>query len=246
MRMPKQYRLFLLFWLTLPLSYASAEGEDAPFDAELAARLSYSKSGYTTRRIRIDGDFNRMADHTESTVALRFDREYNRPAGGQAEISIDKYDVNGKIRQFWDDEGHFLYISPRMRHNRDGYYSRSRSLRAGLGKRYALEDRMKISAELGSGYREALLQDDTPVTEALRTLALSFQWEPSEDTRLKADWIDESSTRERYRTLELSLRHRLTNHLGLKYTIDYNRAYPFASTDDTSELDINFGISYRF
>lgn len=236
----------LLLCLALLAAEAHADMRDAPFDAEVAARFSYSKSGYTTRRIRVDADFNQMVDHTESTVALRFDREYNRPAGGQAEISIDKYDANGKIRQFWDDAGDFVYISPRMRHNRDGYYSRSRSLRAGLGKRYELEDRVLLSGELGSGYREARLQDDSTVTEALKTLALSFQWDPAEDTRVKLDWIDESSTRERYRTLELSLRHRLTNHLGLKYTLDYNRAYPFASTDNTSEMDMNIGISYRF
>lgn len=82
--------------------------------------------------------------------------------------------------------------------------------------------------------------------ETLYTLSSKLDYAVSESLSIKAQVVDEHSNRENYRTLSLSLRNRLTDRLGLKYEMNYRKAFPFDSAPSQGESSFDAGLSYQF
>lgn len=223
---------------------------DAPVLNKLAGDIdgqySYNKSEYTSRRLTLAADLAYPMPQRELDGELRFDREYIKEEGTPQAINRDRYDASVKFKQFFDDEPYYVYVSPRVRHNRFGYYQSAQALRVGGGRKFGGDGSWHASLELGTGYRVAHAEDGDNVSEVLYTTSLKASWDISEQLSLKFNGVQEQSRRETFRTMGLALRNKLTNHIGLKYELLYRRSFPFDSQEKDGELSAEFGVSYSF
>lgn len=213
---------------------------------DIDGKYSYNKSEYTSRRLTLAADLAYPMPQRELDGELRFDREYIKEEGVPQAINRDRYDANVKFKQFFDDEPYYLYVSPRVRHNRFGYYQSAQAMRVGAGRKFGGDANWNVSLELGSGYRVAHAEDGDNISEVLYTTSVKASWDISEQLSLKFNGVQEQSRRETFRTMSLALRNKLTNHIGLKYELLYRRSFPFDSQEKDGELSAEFGVSYSF
>ncbi len=213
---------------------------------DVDGQYSYNKSEYTSRRLTLAADLAYPMPQRELDGELRFDREYIKEEGVPQAINRDRYDASVKFKQFFDDEPYYLYVSPRVRHNRFGYYQSAQAMRVGAGRKFGGDGNWNLSLELGSGYRVAHSEDDDNISEVLYTTSLKASWDITEQLSLKFNGVQEQSRRETFRTMSLALRNKLTNHIGLKYEVLYRRSFPFDSQEKDGELSADFGVSYSF
>lgn len=234
----------------LAMMACKAAQADAPIHNKLAGDIdgqySYNKSEYTSRRLTLAADLAYPMPQRELDGELRFDREYIKEEGAPQAINRDRYDASVKFKQFFDDEPYYGYVSPRVRHNRFGYYQSAQALRVGGGRKFGSDGSWHASLELGTGYRVAHAEDGDNVSEVLYTTSLKASWDISEQLSLKFNGVQEQSRRETFRTMGLALRNKLTNHIGLKYELLYRRSFPFDSQEKDGELSAEFGVSYSF
>lgn len=227
---------------------ASVGAQEAPRSpsGEIDGHYSFNRSSYTTRELSLAAEVAWPLVHSELDGEFRFDREFIKLSGTPVEVNTDKYDANLKYKYFLNDSPYYAYVSPRLRYNRFGYYRRAQSVRSGLGRKFGGEAPWEIDLELGTGYREARLADDEPISETLYTMTVKARWAVSDTLSIKLNWVNERSRREAYRTVTLGLRNKLTDKLGLKYEVLYRRAFPFESIEKDGELLAAVGLSYSF
>lgn len=224
----------------------TATPSDASFSGDVDGQYSYNKSEYTSRRLTLAADVAYLMPQHELDGELRFDREYIKEADSPRSINRDRYDANIKLKQFFDDSPYYTYVSPRVRHNRFGYYQSAQALRAGVGRKFGGDDNWTVSAELGSGYRVAHSEEGDNISEVLYTSSVKASWEISDQLSIKFNGAQEQSRRETFRTMSLALRNKLTNLIALKYEVLYRRSYPFDSKVKDGELSAEFGVGYSF
>lgn len=240
------YALIALIGL-MDLGVAQAETPvQDKLTGDVDGQYSYNKSEYTSRRLTLAADLAYPMPQRELDGELRFDREYIKEEGAPQAINRDRYDASVKFKQFFDDEPYYLYVSPRVRHNRFGYYQSAQAMRVGAGRKFGGDGNWNLSLELGSGYRVAHSEDDDNISEVLYTTSLKASWDITEQLSLKFNGVQEQSRRETFRTMSLALRNKLTNHIGLKYEVLYRRSFPFDSQEKDGELSADFGVSYSF
>ncbi|MBI5927144.1 MAG: DUF481 domain-containing protein [Aquabacterium sp.] len=162
-------------------------------------------SEYTSRRLTLAVDVAHLLPQRELDGELRFDREYIKDADTPQSINRDRYDANIKFKQFFDSSPYDAYVSPRVRHNRFGYYQSAQALRAGVGRKFGGDGDWTVSAELGSGYRVAHAEDGDNVSEVLYTTSVKANWEVTDQLSLKFNGVQEQSRRETFRTMGLAL-----------------------------------------
>ncbi|MBI2734103.1 MAG: DUF481 domain-containing protein [Aquabacterium sp.] len=176
---------------------------DAPVLNKLAGDIdgqySYNKSEYTSRRLTLAADLAYPMPQRELDGELRFDREYIKEEGAPQAINRDRYDASVKFKQFFDDEPYYVYVSPRVRHNRFGYYQSAQALRVGGGRKFGGDGGWHASLELGTGYRVAHAEDGDNISEVLYTTSLKASWDISEQLSLKFNGVQEQSRRETFR-----------------------------------------------
>lgn len=226
-----------------------AQADDAAQGAlsgDVDGLYSYNKSEYTSRRLTLAADVVYAMPQRELDGELRFDREYVKEQDNPRAINRDRYDANLKFKQFFEASPYYAYVSPRVRHNRFGYYQSAQALRAGVGRKFGGQGDWTVSAELGSGYRVAHAEDGDNVSEVLYTTSVKANWDVTEQLSLKFNGVQEQSRRETFRTMGLALRNKLTNHIALKYEVLYRRSFPFDSKEKDGELSAEFGVGYSF
>lgn len=224
----------------------AAEPANHVLTGDLDGQYSYSKTDYTSRRLTLAADLAYPMPQKELDGDLRFDREYIKEEGNEPSLNRDRYDASLKFKQFFDDSPYYAYVSPRIRHNRFGYYQSAQALRVGGGRKFGGEGNWMVNLELGSGYRVAHSDDGENISEVLYTTALKATWDITDQLSLKFSGTQEQSRRETLRTMSLALRNKLTNHIGLKYEVLYRRSFPFDSLEKDGELSAEFGVSYAF
>lgn len=235
--------------VALVLWVGCAQADEAADDAlsgDVDGQYSYNKSEYTRRRLTLAVDVAYLMPQRELDGELRFDREYIKEADSPQSINRDRYDANIKFKQFFDGSPYYAYVSPRVRHNRFGYYHSAQALRGGVGRKFGGDGNWTVSTELGSGYRVAHAEDGDNVSEVLYTTSLKASWDVTEQLSLKFNGVQEQSRRETFRTMGLALRNKLTNHIALKYEVLYRRSFPFDSKEKDGELSAEFGVGYSF
>lgn len=230
-----------------------ARAEEPPHDpyyefaGDIDGQYSYNKSEYVSRRLTLAADVSYPMPERELDGELRFDREYvKEDADTGPNINRDKYDASLKFKQFFDGSPYYAFVSPRVRHNRFGYYQSAQSLRAGLGRRFGEGSVWAINLELGSGYRVAHAEGGENISEVLYITTLKANWDINDRLSLKFNGVQEQSARETFRTMSLALRNKLTDHIGLKYEVLYRRSFPFDSQQKDGEIAAEFGVSYTF
>lgn len=237
--------VFVMWWSGVAGAWATAPAEDS-FSGDVDGQYSYNKSEYTARRLTLAADVVYLLPQRELDGELRFDREYIKEEDSPQAINRDRYDANIKFKQFFDDSPYYAYVSPRVRHNRFGYYQSAQALRAGAGRKFGGDGHWTVSAELGSGYRVAHSEDGDNISEVLYTSSVKASWEITDQLSIKFNGVQEQSRRETFRTMGLALRNKLTNHIALKYEVLYRRSYPFDSKEKDGELSAEFGVGYSF
>lgn len=240
-----------LFMLSMPgwachAAEASSSTPDEGLQGDVDGLYSYNKSEYTSRRLTLAADLAYAMPQRELDGELRFDREYIKEEGLTPEINRDRYDASVKFKQFFDSTPYYAYVSPRVRHNRFGYYQDAQALRAGLGRRFGEGRDWMLNLEMGSGYRVAHAEDGDNVSEFLYTATVKASWDVTSQLSLKFNGVQEQSRRETFRTMALALRNKLTQHIALKYELLYRRSYPFDSRQKDGELSAEFGVGYTF
>lgn len=235
-------------WMALSLASASAGAEASAetFSGDVDGQYSYNKSEYTSRRLTLAADVAYLMPQRELDGELRFDREYIKEENDPQAINRDRYDASIKFKQFFDDSPYYAYVSPRVRHNRFGYYQSAQALRAGLGRKFGGNGGWTVSAELGTGYRVAHSEDGDNISEVLYTSSVKANWDITDQLSIKFNGVQEQSRRETFRTMGLALRNKLTNHIALKYEVLYRRSYPFDSKEKDGALSAEFGVGYSF
>ncbi len=216
------------------------------WSGDMSFGLSFNSSSSLSRRTTADAELLLTRPDSDISFDLAFDRETVKVPGQQAELDRDKYDVNVKYRHTLWDADTFVYLSPRLRHNVYGYYVRTSALRAGLGHRWQTSRNLNLTLEGGTGYRHARLYNDGTATEVLFTVAGRARWQVSPGVQLRLSVVHEQSRQERYRTLDISLRSRLTDHVGLQVKASHSRGFPFSSIEPDGETELDVGVSYEF
>lgn len=232
-------------WVVEPVWAEMAEPPHT-WSGEVDGHYSLAKSTYTTRDISLSADFTRPMPGSELDGEFRFDREFIKLEGTPVEVNTDKYDTSVKYKRFIEESPYYAFVSPRTRYDRFGFYRRAQSIRAGGGRKFGGSEVWEVDAELGSGYREATVDEGFTVSEMLYAMSLKARWQATDSLSLKFNWGNEWSSRESYTTVTLGIRNKLTDKLGLKYEVVYRRAFPFESQDEGGELLTNVGLSFRF
>ena len=227
----------------MPLGAWAAE---PVWSGDTSFSLSFNSSDVFSRRTSSDAELLRQQGDSETSFDLSFDREVVKVAGERPELNRDKYDVNVKFREFLADGASFLYLSPRLRHNANGYYVTAQALRVGVGRRWQASESTTLTLETGTGARHARIYSGGHEDEMLWTLAGRMSWKINPQVQLRLNVVHEQSNRERYRTLDAVLRTSLTEHLGLQVKASYSRGFPFSSTERTGEAELDLGVSYAF
>lgn len=217
---------------------------ESGWSGDLAFGLQLSGSTYISRRTTADADVAYRQGRYQFLGELAFDREVVKVEGQPLEVDRDRYDVNLKVRRYLDDPAVFLFVSPRFRHNANGYYVTTRALRLGGGWVARPRDTLTLTLEGATGYRTAGLQGGGRVNEALWGARAQLRWQLSESVQLRANLAHEQSALERYRTVDLGLRTKLSAHLGVLVKASYERGYPFSSTDRSAETELDVSLSY--
>jgi len=213
---------------------------------DVDGQFSFSKSEYTSRQVTLDANVSYLLPGREFEGEMTFERAYIKEEGNRASLDKDKYDANVKLRQYFEESPYYAYVSPRVRHNRFGYYQSAQALRTGLGRKFGGDGDWVVNLELGSGYRVARVEGGENVSEVLYTATLKTSWAISETLSLRFNGVQEQSRRETFRTMSLALRNKITRSIGLKYEVVYQRSYPFDALEKDGELSADFGISYSF
>lgn len=232
-----------LFWST---ASEAREPVNYVLSGDLDGQYSYSKSDYTSRRLSLAADLAYPMPNKELDGEARFDREYIKEEGNAPSLNRDRYDASVKYKHFYDDSPYYAFVSPRIRHNRFGYYQSAQALRFGGGRKFVGDSDWTVTLELGTGYRVAHAEDGENISEVLYTTSLKANWNINEQLSLKFNGTQEQSRRETFRTMSLALRNKLTNQIGLKYELLYRRSYPFDSLEKDGEVSAEFGVSYSF
>lgn len=214
------------------------------WSGDLGFGLQLSGSTYTSRRTTADADVAYRQGRYEFLSELAFDREVVKVEGQPLEVDRDRYDLNLKVRRYLDDPAVFLFVSPRFRHNANGYYVSTRALRLGAGWSVKPMDSLALTLEGATGYRTARVQGGGRVNEALWGARAQLRWQLSDSVQLRANVAHEQSALERYRTVDLGLRTKLSSHLGVLVKASYERGFPFSSTDRNAETELDVSLSY--
>ncbi len=228
------------------LGCAGAHAELYVWSGDVDGHYAFAQATYTTREISLSSDLTLPLPHSELDGEFRFDREYIQIKGTPLEVNTDKYDAILKYKYFLDDTPYYLYVSPRMRYDRFGFYQKAQSIRSGAGRKFGSSTALEYNLELGTGYREAMLAGQGEVSEILYIASIKGRWNASETVSVKLNWVNEWSSRESYTTLTLGVRNKLTDKLGLKYELLYRRAFPFDSQEKDGEWLSEVGLSYSF
>ncbi|MDE2076722.1 MAG: DUF481 domain-containing protein [Burkholderiales bacterium] len=235
----------LLSGVITPVGAATAEAPQT-WSGEVDGHYSLAKSAYTTRNISLSADFTRPMPGSELDGEFRFDREFIKLEGTPVEVDSDKYDASLKYKRFIEESPYYAFVSPRTRYDRFGFYRRAQSIRAGGGRKFGGSETWEVDAELGSGYREATVDQGFTVSELLYAMSLKARWAVTDSLAVKFNWGNEWSSRESYTTVTLGIRNKLTDKLGLKYEVVYRRAFPVESQDKGGEVLTDIGLSFRF
>jgi putative salt-induced outer membrane protein YdiY len=248
----KHLRHLVLFVFAVVLAWGPASAvhaTESPLDAwsgDVDGLYEFNKSEYTSSRLTLSIDVSYPMAGRALDGELRFDREYVKEQDNSTSIDKDKYDASLKYKEYLDDSSYYLYASPRMRHNRNGFYHSAQAVRTGLGRKLGGEGDWVVNLELGSGYRVAHTDQGEDISEVLYTVTVKATWAINERISLKFNGVQEQSRRETFRTMSLALRDKLTNKFGLKYEVFYRRSYPFDAFEKDGELSAEVGISYSF
>lgn len=230
----------------VPLAHADEPPKYHVWHGDVDGQFSYSKSEYSSRQLTLAADVSYLMPTRELDGELMFERAYVKEADSKASVDKDKYDASLKLKQFFDETPYYAYVSPRVRHNRFGYYQSAQAMRAGLGRKFGGDGVWVVNLELGSGYRVAHTEGGENVSEVLYTTTLKASWAVTETFSIRFNGVQEQSRRETFRTMSLGLRNKITNSIGLKYEVVYRRSYPFDAYDKDGELSADVGISYSF
>lgn len=229
--------------LVLAPAQADTPAPATAWTGDVALGLQLSDSESKTRRYTASADLSRRHARSELSLEFDLDREYVKIPGNQAELDRDRYDLRLKYRHDLQGEALFGYVSPRWRRNASGYYVQAKALRAGLGGRFQPLEPMQLTLEAGAGYRVARVEGGAAVREGLATVAAQARWQLRPGVEWRLELTHEQSRQERYRTLETSLRTKITERLGVQVRASYERGYPFSSTDPSAETNLDVSLS---
>lgn len=217
------------------------------FSGNLALAFSNYQSDYLSRQLSFNGDIGYQAGRNEIGSDFLYNQKTIQLADATPTVLTDKYDANVKWKNYFDDTLYYAYLSPRFRHNQTGYYNYSQALRIGLGKKFLSDgDNFKLSLEAGCGYRTARLQSDEQISENLFTLAEKLSWKLNPALTIVLNIQHEQSAREKYQTAKLSLTNKLTEHFGVVFEYTNTKAYPFETTNHSTEQFTSMGLAYEF
>lgn len=234
-------------WLVCVLGLAHAEEPKYHvWHGDVDGQFRFSKSEYTSREVMLAANASYLMPGRELESDLVFERAYIKQDDDRNSIDKDKYDANVKFRQYFEETPYYAYVSPRLRHNRFGYYQSAQALRAGLGRKFGDDSNWVVNIELGSGYRVAHIEGGENISEVLYTTTLKASWAISDTLSVRFNGVQEQSRRETFRTMSLGLRNKITRSIGLKYEVVYQRSYPFDAFDKDGELTADVGVSYSF
>jgi len=207
---------------------------------------SYYQSDYLSRTLAVSCDLTRKYGQHETVFEGDINNQSIKLPGASEGISRYKYDANIKRKYFYADTPYYSYLSPRIRHNDSGYFTSAQAMRIGGGRKIFLdESHFDMSFELGVGYRYATLADQSNIKEQLLTLATKFSWDISPNITIKFNLTNEQSALEKYRTVTLELKSKLTQDFSIKTEIAENRTYPFDISVPNGELISSMGIDYE-
>lgn len=235
-----------LFFLTGLVPCMATEPALNVWTGDVDGLYQFSKSDYISRQLSLSADVAYPMNGKEFDGEARFDREYVKEQGSPSTVNKDMYDASVKYKEYLDDSPYYAYVSPRIRHNRNGFYHSAQAIRTGLGRKLGGDANWDLNLELGSGYRVAHTEQGENVSEVLYTATVKATWAISESVSIKFNGVQEQSRRETFRTMSLSVRDKLTSRFGLKYEVLYSRSYPFDAFEKDGELSAEFGVGYSF
>lgn len=213
---------------------------------EIGLKFSLSQAGYVSRHFALDGNATRVLSNGEISGELHASKEYIRLENQPSEVNLNIYDANLKWLSLMKDPAGYFYVSPRIRHNRESYYQSAVALRLGVGRKLNPSPKFAMRVELGSGYREVSVRDGSELTEPLVTLTGKVNWTVSDSVGARFEMVEEQTRRETYRTIQTSIRNKLTDQFALKYELSYKRGYPFDANPGTNETTADVGLTYSF
>lgn len=232
--------------MAAPLVQAG-EPTDGIWHGEVDGQFSFSQSEYTSRELKLEANTAYLMPGRELGGDFSFERRSIKEDGSPRSVNKDMYDASVELKQYFDDTPYYAYVSPRVRHNRFGYYRSAQALRMGLGRKFGRDDgSLVVSLELGSGYRVAQTETSERIGEVLYISSLKALWALSETLSVYFNGAQEQGRREAFRTMTLGLRTKLTHSIGLKYELAYRRSYPFAGLENDGERTADLGITYSY
>ncbi len=78
------------------------------------------------------------------------------------------------------------------------------------------------------------------------TLTTKLNWTISDTVGVRISLVHEQNRRESYRTIQASIKNKITESFGLKYELSYKCDYPFDTTTNGGETVADVGLTYSF
>lgn len=216
-----------------------------PFSGDISFSYSSNRTSYHSDRLTAGLDLTYQQFAHELLTEIRIDREEIKlPDADARSVSLEEYDASLKWKYFDRHKAHYLYASPRLRHNRFTYYKNSQAIRVGIGRRL-LDAPISLDMEIGTGYRHAQGHDGEEVRQPLRTITMRFAYDFTQAVSARINLVSERAFQDHYTTVNASLTSPLLGRLHLKYEMSYRRIFPFDSGLLTSETSHNLGLAYQ-
>jgi putative salt-induced outer membrane protein len=205
------------------LGYLSTKGNTDTQSANATFALLWTLTQWSHQ-------FN-LAGNSASTDALK-----------TAEAYLAKY--KGK-RQF-DASKSYLFTALDWSHDRFSAYDEQLSASAGYGRVLVDRGRSKLNGELGAGYKESTLIDQTEINEAILRAALDYTLTFTDKTGFKQSLVVESGSSNTSTEAISALRANLIGKVGLviSFRIKHNSNVPpgIVATDQFTSI----ALAYAF
>lgn len=235
----------LLFGFLIYVESGHAFAENPVWSGETGFAAAYSRTGYVTKSVTMDGEFQYRAPTYRITGDWNAWKE-SALLKDAPEARSHKYDMVFKYMRPILSSDNYLYFSPRFRGNSNGEYLRSSAIRIGGGREWRSGEGFSLFLEAGIGYRWVLVTGEGYINEKLKTISSKFRWAAGGGVVLKMAASHEESFREKYRTVETSIKQSLAKNFGVRYSLTYRRTFPFDSVDRNGELRTTLGFSYDY
>jgi putative salt-induced outer membrane protein len=159
-----------------------------------------------------------------------------------AEAYLAKY----KGKRKFDDTKSYLFTALDWSHDRFSAYDEQTSVSAGYGRVLIDKGRSTLNGEIGAGYKESTLIDQTEVNEAILRLALDYELKFTDKTGFKQSLVVESGATNTSTEAISALRANLIGKVGLviSFRIKNNSNVPpgVVATDRFTSI----ALSYAF